>query len=510
MNWYQPRECTLRKIDWLQHLVVAGAMLLTILGLYESIAEARVGGGHSYSGGSSSGGGSGGGGGGGGELVYLLIHLIIRAPHIGIPIAVVVGVGYWWVRRQKSNLADWDSSPSVHVAPGADLEQIRDVDPDFSTVLFEDFVYRLYAQAHGARNNPSGLSQLAPYLSEEARTQLASRSPSGSVTNVVIGAMRPNHVHVPELPEAPDGHADYIYVDVEFESNMTVTTSEEQHTYYVIERWSLARAATAQTRAPTTSEHFPCPNCGAPFQSSDNAHCEYCNEIVNTGRFDWLVTNTIQAHATEQPPALTATVVEQGTDLPTYFHHAINRNWQELTSADPATTEETLGARVILIYNELNEAWTNLDLAPARPYVSDGLYDYLRYWIEAYTHQGLRNVLEDMNVTRWAFAKLIRDTHFDALTIRLWASGVDYTVVANTGKVVSGSKRTRRAYSEYWTFIRAAKTKGSASAEKSCPKCGAPVKISMSGNCEYCDVHITSGEFDWILSKIEQDDSYRG
>ncbi len=32
----------------------------------------------------------------------------------------------------------------------------------------------------------------------------------------------------------------------------------------------------------------------------------------------------------------------------------------------------------------------------------------------------------------------------------------------------------------------------------------------MAGNCEFCQAHITSGEFDWVLSKIEQDESYLG
>jgi hypothetical protein len=32
----------------------------------------------------------------------------------------------------------------------------------------------------------------------------------------------------------------------------------------------------------------------------------------------------------------------------------------------------------------------------------------------------------------------------------------------------------------------------------------------MAGSCEYCSVHVTAGEFDWVLSKIEQDDAYRG
>jgi hypothetical protein len=32
----------------------------------------------------------------------------------------------------------------------------------------------------------------------------------------------------------------------------------------------------------------------------------------------------------------------------------------------------------------------------------------------------------------------------------------------------------------------------------------------MGGACEYCKAVISRGDFDWVLSRIEQDDSYRG
>ena len=44
----------------------------------------------------------------------------------------------------------------------------------------------------------------------------------------------------------------------------------------------------------------------------------------------------------------------------------------------------------------------------------------------------------------------------------------------------------------------------------SCPSCGAPLKIEMAGNCSYCRAKVTSGDFDWVLSRIEQDDVYDG
>jgi len=83
-------------------------------------------------------------------------------------------------------------------------------------------------------------------------------------------------------------------------------------------------------------------------------------------------------------------------------------------------------------------------------------------------------------------------------------------VKGETGAVVAGSKHRERAYSEYWTMIRSAGRKGATKTEPACSNCGAPLKITMAGACEHCGAHLTSGEFDWVLSKIEQDDTYRG
>jgi predicted lipid-binding transport protein (Tim44 family) len=183
---------------------------------------------------------------------------------------------------------------------------------------------------------------------------------------------------------------------------------------------------------------------------------------------------------------------------------------QALTAEDPQVTETALDARLRLIHQQLDQSWSALDLRPARGLVSDGLFDYLRYWTEAYRTQKLRNIHQEAHIERWSIAKLIRDKHYDSLTIRLWASGLDYTVKEGSDSIVTGSRRKRRTYSEYWTLIRAANRRGPVRADPVCPNCGAALQINMAGSCEYCGAHITNGEFDWVLSKIEQDESYSG
>ena len=94
--------------------------------------------------------------------------------------------------------------------------------------------------------------------------------------------------------------------------------------------------------------------------------------------------------------------------------------------------------------------------------------------------------------------------------MRIGAQGYDYTV-DESGRVVSGSKSNLRHWSEYWTFIRNRNAKPAAArADLNCPNCGAPLKVNNAGVCEFCGGKITSGEFDWVLSRIEQDESYRG
>ncbi len=490
--------------------VVAILVLLGLVGL----AIARPGGGDSYSGGGghSGGGGGGGGSGGGGdigaifELIYWLILLCIHAPYIGLP--VVGGFLIWilWSAFKQHKNKDWDSGPPV-VQRTASLGSIRNVDPDFSQTVFDDFAFRLFSTAHRARSTPEGLAMVAPYVSAAARETLAAMKPTGvAIQQVIVGAMRTVRVLTPAA--ARDGDLiGRVTVTLEFEAN--ISTADK--TYFTVETWTLGRDATARTKPPGTSNTFPCPNCGAPWQSSGTGtqRCASCQQVVDNGRFDWIVEAVSLVSIDERKPTLTTNVPERGTDLPTYRHRDVDKRYRALVAADPQADQQTLEPRIRLIHREIAEAWSKNELEPVRGLVSDGLYDYLDYWVQAYKQQGLRNVMKDLRITRFELAKVTRDRWYDAVTMRIWATGKDY-VEDRTGEVVKGSKRFDRPYSEYWTLIRSAGRKGPAKGDRSCGHCGAPLQVTMAGACTHCGAHVTAGEFDWVLSKIEQDDSYRG
>ena len=161
------------------------------------------------------------------------------------------------------------------------------------------------------------------------------------------------------------------------------------------------------------------------------------------------------------------------------------------------------------IFLELQQAWTTRDWERARPHETDNLFQSHRYWIEEYRRQDLTNVLKNIRIEDLIPVKITQDAFYDAITVRIFAAFIDYTV-DGSGKTVCGSSSRERRFSEYWTFIRRKGVKESDRAAANCPNCGADLKINMAGICEYCESKVTRGDFDWVLSRIEQDESYAG
>ena len=497
----------LRRHRWLVPLVlIALGLLLT------SIALARPGGGHSYSGGSRSSGsshGHGGSGGDGGVLFELLILLLIQHPGIGIPLLILVVVGMLVRAAVQRGMKAWSTTPAdvsrVAVerrggdSPRQQLEQLRAVDPEFSLVLFEDFVYLLYAAVQRAR--AWGTAPLAAYLAPELAAALGNPALQ-DVQGIVIGALRYIHVSSP----GPNG----LQVELELEANyVEVLKTGQSQRYYVVDRLRLSRSSTARSRPFSRASKLDCPNCGAPLEAMRGSECSYCRQHVGMGRFDWMVSSLSGLSREPRGPLLTSNVEEVATDLPTIADSTAPQRFEQLAQRDPSLTWASFSARVSHVFAELQVAWSNREPLRIRPYVSDNQFQALLYWIDLYVAERCRNVTEDARILRLDLAKVTSDKHYDAITVRLFASSIDYTV-SDDGKLLSGSKRRVRTYSEYWTWIRGTARRGPSRGDVSCPNCGAPLRIGMAGTCEYCRVKVTAGEFDWVLSRIEQDDSYSG
>lgn len=483
--------------------------------LVATLAAARPGGGESYRGGSSRsapsfgiGSHSGGGGGGGVDpgLVFDLVWLCFRYPPLGL-VVVAGAVGYFVVkRRMGAGLEDW----SVGGAPARQLASTRthsarrellgltNADPGFSLVLFEDFAYALYAEMQVSRAR-GGVARLAAFLSPGV-LQLLHDPGLERVDGVVIGALR--YLGVELGPE-------HVAVRLELEANLTEVRGGAAQRFYVRDRVTLTRSRSARSRPPGRTRKLDCPNCGAPLEGMRGTTCAYCRQEVGGGRLDWLLARLERIETERQPPAITADAPEQGNRRPTLVAPGADTRLAALLQKDPASDVQAMWARVGLVFSELQIGWSERNLARIRPFVTDNLFQYFGYWVDAYGALHARNVTENARILNLELADVISDAVYDAVTVRLFATGLDYTL-ADDGRLLRGSRSKERPYSEYWTIIRGNGVRGRPRSDKACPACGAPLAIAMAGNCQYCHARIVSGEFDWVLSRIEQDEAYGG
>jgi hypothetical protein len=489
---------------------------------------ARVGGGHSYSGGGSrgggsSGGGSGGGGGDGGAIlgiIRLLLWLTIEHPVVGIPVDLAIAgfVVYRFSRSTKSAAESFSSNNGSGLgldlsASRADVSrefaQLRKFDPNFSEIVFTDFCYALYAKAHDARGRGvEVLDQFSPYLSDEVRKALWQRNPPGlkEVKGIIVGAMNIASVRGVASP--------LVNITLVFETNYTEVVTQNgvdnETTYYVTERWLLERKRDVLSPSPAQAAALHCPKCGAPLQKDTVGACAFCGAKIESGEFQWYVRNVELLSREARGPQLTSDVAEEGTNLPS----VVQPNFADVRSAfeqnNPTFSWGEFQARARLIFDELQTAWSTLKWEKARPHETDNLFQMHQYWIEAYKRQHLNNRVDQCSVTALQPVKIKEDAFYISITLRIGAQGYDYTV-DDQENIVSGSNTTLRYWSEYWTFVRSRQAKDlTTKAELNCPNCGAPLKVNSAGICEFCNGKITSGEFDWVLSLIEQDESYTG
>lgn len=411
------------------------------------------------------------------------------------------GVDQAW-STAHSNHHDVEQAPNPAQIRRQFERHVRAYDADFSTVIFEDFLAALYTEAHAARSSQA-LERYSPYLRQSSRQTLASLGRS-VVSSVIVGAMRPYHF---TTNDAARTHR----LTMELESNYTeIDPNGQSRAYYACERWTLQRAIGTRSRPPSKARALVCPNCGAPLEKTVHGRCMYCSQAVDSGQFDWVVERIEVVSREPRGPMLTGTTEEQGTSSPTVFDAKLRERHEELVRIDPSFTRENIEARVGRIFSTMQRAWSSLEWERARPCLTDRLWNAQIYWIEAYRQQGLRNITENARITNLELVRVTYDKWYQAITVRIHATGLDYTMEQRSGQVVGGSKSKERPYTEYWTLVRSTARRSNAEGKPACPACGAPLPAEMVDKCRHCGALVEVSAFDWVLSRIEQDEVYAG
>ena len=392
--------------------------------------------------------------------------------------------------------------------PSFDAAAVREIDPHFSVPAFLDFVYALYGTLHKSRgeNSSTELSHLSIYFSPKSLEKYQSISETLSeVKGVVIGSLQ---IVSHELK------GETLQIIVNFQANYTESYSKASpgkpdQSFYSEERWLLQKKKNVLSAEPSKIKLIACPSCGAPPSLTDDGKCSSCGGFIKRGDFTWSI-EEVEFNRNQIPRSLTTDASEDGSDLPTVYAHDLIQKETVFANRHPEFKFSQFKKQAEEVFFAIQKAWTEKKWELARPYESENIFQMHSYWISEYEKQGLINELKDITLQKIEAVKVDQDLYYESMTVRMFARMIDYTANAKTGKILTGDPKRARSFTEYWTFIRSVKSEGAKKFDSGCPACGAPLKINPSGHCDYCQALVTSGDFDWILSEIEQDETYKG
>lgn len=177
---------------------------------------------------------------------------------------------------------------------------------------------------------------------------------------------------------------------------------------------------------------------------------------------------------------------------------------------DPSFDLDQFLDRAGTAFHKIQSAWSEQNLSPVRAFISDGIHERFSLQIGMQQDDGYRNVVEQVRIQSVEAVAVESTPAFDTIHVRIAAAAVDYRVNLQTDKLVSGSKRSE-SFVEFWSFHRrpgARTLSGSGCVEGSCPRCSAPLKIVDRAECDACGAHVNSGEFDWVMAEITQDEEW--
>lgn len=181
----------------------------------------------------------------------------------------------------------------------------------------------------------------------------------------------------------------------------------------------------------------------------------------------------------------------------------------KIQSHDRAFSIESFFGRVKTAFTKIQDAWSQQDLTPVRPFISDGIHERFSLQIGMQKTEGIRNAMENVVVHQLEAVAIFSTSSFDTIHMRIEASAIDYDVQLENGKRV-GEKSSSR-FVEYWSFHRrpgAKSLQGLGSIEGNCPRCGAVLEIVDRAECQSCGAHVNSGEYDWVLAEITQEQEW--
>ncbi len=238
---------------------------------------------YSYSGGHYSGSSSSDG-----DWLFILIFLILI-------------IGPSLLKSGRKSGKPTNNGPYIQPTSMASLKSVASysvVDPTFSPTEFKEKLANLYVRFQNdwqAKN----ISELRPYMSDIMFAQMERQLDVHrqkfetnyidriAVLGVELLGWKQENGYDIMIAKLNTRIVDYTVDDRTGKIIRGSNTKEKFMTY----EWTLARTTGVVTSRSTGTTSQTCPYCGAHVDINHSTVCEYCQSVLTTDTFDWVVTN---------------------------------------------------------------------------------------------------------------------------------------------------------------------------------------------------------------------------
>ena len=443
---------------------------------------------------------SGGGGGGDITFVFEIVYIIVRTlgPLPTFIISAVVIVGGVFLVRRSSRLSG-TAYRNIKTPPSRDkvkgLKRFLEETPDFNE---EEFLGKVSTAFYAIQEawSAKDLSKVRRYISDGVYQRFNTQF---KMMELLRQRNELSDVQVQEIffdKVDRDGAYDIIHVGIqaslqdEFVCGLNPALDSGGYEEF-LEYWSFLRRRGVPKKDLYDSQL--CPSCSAPLPDNPGevARCGYCGALVNSGEFDWVLSEITQADDYSRSSALNKS-------------HKLAKKTAVLAKEYGDFSVQLLEDKASNGYLQVLTAFAHRAPAIMRRFVSDQAFDKIRGRFP--DSQIVFNRLYLNSVTLiGAFTRGEENTLAFSITSSFQRASLeqgpkcrllDPTVVMSHEVLLM----TRH--------IEVVKSKGSLYLHQ-CSACGAPIKDTLDITCSYCGNAFNNNRREWIITDLLSTEEYR-
>lgn len=465
--------------------------LICLLLAVSAVLMARAGG----AGGESSGGGgfdSSSGGDGGGELIYLIwiIFRMLPFPLNLIVVALIVIVAYY-AKRKAGAVSVYNSMAGTDISVKSSYHNFTAKIPGFDQKLFMGKVEKAFVEIQNAWQEQN-LRAVRRYISDSVyqrfTVQFKMMQKLGQSNK--INALEIRNTFIDKA--VTEGDYDIITVGIQAYINEIFTgkypeldsRGDEVFTEYWV--FLKKRNASADLYAGTN-----CPQCGAelPKEAGEISKCEYCGALTNSGEYDWVLAEIIQAND--------FVILER-----MYRKSNLDQLLAKLYEVNPDFSVQLLEDKASNAFLQILIAQANNNPVGMRRFVSDHAYEKLSQ----------PNELSGMILNRLYINSAAVCSYSETAATNQIAVAFKYTIerVTITADKLTRIDRTPVSKLAFLIMSReksAVPPKGSLYAHL-CPACSSPLADTTDLFCSYCSSQVNSPKYEWIVDDFLNENEY--